>query len=143
MSETVNQQINNANISVFNPVNKIAGISNYAAQENARAFFTINDAKKVAQQFSTQVINKAVSSIGSRTGNYVLQERVQSGIDVVTKIASIGFAFTNPIVGAFTLVSEGIGLALDIAQRNREVMWQNRAASELARRAGYLSDQNR
>lgn len=122
----------------------IAGIANSAAQENARLSFMIDDAKKVARQFSTQIVNKAVLSIGSRTGNYVLQEQVQSSVNLVTKIASIGFAFaTNPVVGAFTIVSDGIGLALDIAQRNREIMWQNRNASELARRAGYLSDQNR
>ena len=143
MSKISNKQINNADSTEYDHVNKIAGITSDTAKVNAKLSFTINDAQKVAKQFSTQVVNKAVSSIGSRTGNYVLQERVQSSVNIVTKIASIGFAFTNPIVGAFALVSEGIGLAIDVAERNREVMWQNRAASELARRAGYLSDQNR
>lgn len=143
MNEISNQQLNNTNISGNKP-NKIAGITNDTAKVNSSAFFTLDHAKTIARQFSTQIVNKAVSSIGSRTGNYVLQERVQSSVNVVTKVAGIGFAFaTNPIVGTFTLVSEGIGFALDIAERNRQVEWQNRSANELARRAGYLSDQNR
>lgn len=127
-----------------NGVSRIAGIENAASAANARAVFTLNDAKAVAKQFSNQVVNKAIPLIGSRTGNYVLQEQVQSSVNIITKIASIGFAFaSNPYVGAFTLVTEGIGLALEVAQSNREIMWQNRSASELARRAGYLADQNR
>lgn len=144
MNEILNQQLNNTNINGNNTINKIAGISNDTAKVTASAFFTFDHAKTVAKQFSTQVVSKAVSSIGSRTGNYVLQERVQSSVNMVTKVAGIGVAFaTNPIVGAFTLVSEGIGFALDIAERNREIEWQNRSANELARRAGYLADQNR
>ena len=134
----------NGKLNKQNNVSGIAGIISDAAKESAKAFLTLDNAKTVAQQFSTQVVNKAVPSIGSRTGNYALQERVQTGINIVTKITGIGFAFaTNPIVGAVALVSEGIGLAFETAQRNREIMWQNRAASELARRAGYLSDSNR
>lgn len=132
----MNESLNNAG--------KAASINNGTAAENAQAFFTLKDAKTVAQMFSSQIVNKAVSSIGSRTGNYVLQERVQSSVNVATKVVDLGVTFAiNPIVGSFALVSEGIGLAIDIAQRNREIMWQNRSASELARRAGYLSDQNR
>lgn len=123
---------------------RTAGITNDTAAETAKSFFTLKDAKTVAQMFSSQIVNKSVSSIGSRTGNYALQDRVQSSVNVVTKVVDLGFTFAiNPIIGAFTLVSEGIGLALDIAARNREIMWQNRSANELARRAGYLSDQNR
>ena len=144
MNQSLTQQLNNSNTGERDYVNKIAGINNDTAKENAKSFFTLSNAKAVAQLFSTQIINKAVSSIGSRTGNYVLQERVQGSVKIVTKIASLGYTFaTNPVLGAITLVSDGIGLAFDAAQRNREIAWRNRTASELARRAGYLSDQNR
>lgn len=134
----MDEKLNNQNYT-----NKIAGIASDTAKENTKSFFTLDHARTVAKQFSTQVVNRAVSSIGSRTGNYVLQERMQTSVNLITKVVSIGFAFKNPIVGAFTLVSEGIGAALDVAERNREIMWQNRSASELARRAGYLSNKNR
>lgn len=139
----INTQINSSAVG-GNGTSELVGVNADTAKVNAKAFFTLNNAKTVAKQFSTQVVSKAVKSIGSRTGNYVLQERMQSSVNAVTKIAGIGFAFAaNPIVGAFTLVSEGIGFALDVAERNREIEWHNRAASELARRAGYLTDQNR
>lgn len=135
MAKTANEQ---------DIANKTAGVTSSIAKEIAKDFFTLSNAKTVAKQFSAQIVNKAVSSIGSRTGNYVLQQQMQSSVNLVTKVVDIGFAFaTNPILGAITLVTEGAGVAFDIAQRNREIMWQNRSASELARRAGYLSDQNR
>ena len=143
MNEKSNQQINNSNSS-GDIVNRIAGISSDTAKVNARFSFTIKDARTVAQQFSSIIVNRAVPSIGSRTGNYVLQDQVQSGVRVAAKIIDVGLAFAiNPVVGALSLVGEGFGLAFEVAQRNREIMWQNRAASELARRAGYLSDSNR
>ena len=120
------------------------GIQSSTAKENAVAFFTLDKAKSVGKQFATQIVNRSVSTIGSRTGNYVLQERVQSGLNIAQKAISIGASFAiNPVLGALNLVSEGIGFAFNIADRNREIMWQNRQAGELARRAGYLSDQNR
>ena len=121
-----------------------AGVKNDQAKSNGKDFIKFSRAMSVAKQFATQIVNGHVSSIGSRTGNYVLQERVQNSLNLVSKVVGIGVSFAiNPVLGALNLVSEGIGLAFEVAQRNREIAWQNRAASELARRAGYLSDQNR
>lgn len=127
-----------------NNSSEVAGIKSDTAKENAKAFFSLDRAKSVAKQFATQIVNRHVASIGSRTGNYVLQERVQNGLNIASKLIGIGVSFAiNPWLGAANLVSEGIDVAFNVAQRNREIMWQNRSASELARRAGYLADQNR
>ena len=127
-----------------NSLSSKASITNNIAAANTKAFLGLEEAQKVAQMFSAQIVNKIAPSIGSLTGNYVLQERVQSSVSVVNKVVDLGLTFAiNPYLGAFALVSEGVGLALEVAQRNREIMWQNRSANELARRAGYLSDQNR
>lgn len=122
----------------------VAGIKGNQSKENAKAFFTLSRATSIAKQFGTQIVDRHVAMIGFNTGNYVLQERVQTGLNVASKLIGIGISFAvNPVLGALNLVSEGIGVAFNVAQRNREIMWQNRSASELARRAGYLSNQNR
>lgn len=127
-----------------NSASELAGIKSATAKENAKAFFTFDRAKSVAQQFSTQIVNRHVAMIGSKTGNYVLQERIQTGLNIAQKVVGIGVSFAiNPWLGALNLVSEGINIAFEVAARNREIMWQNRSASELARRAGYLSNENR
>lgn len=120
------------------------GIRGQTAKDNAKAFFTLDRAKTVAKQFATQITDRHVGSIGSRTGNYVLQERIQNGLNIAQKMIGVGVSFAvNPVLGGLNVVSEGINFAFDYVQRKREIMWQNRAASELARRAGYLSNQNR
>ena len=118
--------------------------SGATARENAKTAFVVHQAMSVAKQLGSQVVNNYVSSIGSRTGNYVQQERVQTAMSVVGKVISIGTAFAaNPILGAVALVSEGVNLGFQIAERNREIMWQNREAEQLRRRAGYNSNYNR
>ena len=122
----------------------VAGNKSSTAKDNAKAFFTFDRAMSVGKQFATQIVNRHVATIGSRTGNYVLEERVQNGLNIAQKAIGIGISFAiNPVLGALNLVSEGIGFAFDVAERNREIMWQNRSANELARRAGYLSGENR
>lgn len=143
MSETLKIQIEVID-SGGNNASETAGIKSSQAKENASAFFTLDRGKSVVKQFATQIVNSHVATIGSRTGNYVMQERVQNGLAIASKVIGIGVSFAvNPALGALNLVSEGIGVAFEAAQRNREIMWQNRSASELARRAGYLSDSNR
>lgn len=144
MAETLKIQIELSGGGGENNASDAAGIKSDTAKENAKAFFTLDRAKAVAKQFATQIVDRHVATIGSRTGNYVVQERVQRGLGIASKVIGIGVSFKiNPILGALNVVSEGVGLAFDIAERNREIMWQNRAASELARRAGYLANQNR
>lgn len=127
-----------------NGASAAVGIKGNQAKDNAKAFFTFDRAKSVVKQFATQIVDRHVGMIGLNTGNYVLQERVQTGLSVAQKVIGIGVSFAvNPVLGALNLVSEGINVAFEVAQRNREIMWQNRSASELARRAGYTSNGNR
>ncbi len=114
------------------------------AKENAKTAFTVSKAMSVVKQFGTQIADGYISSIGSRTGNYVMQERVQNTMSIASKIIGIGTAFiANPILGAVALVGEGIGFGFQVAERNRQIMWQNRAAEQMRRRAGYNSNYNR
>ena len=114
------------------------------AQDNRKTAFTVNQAVSVAQQFSSQIVDGYIGSIGSRTGNYVMQEKAQTTMKVVGKIATIGAAFAaNWVLGVVALVGEGISMGFEIAEQNRQIMWQNRNAEQLRRRAGYNSNYNR
>lgn len=114
------------------------------ARENAKTAFTVNRALAVVKQFSTQVVDSSIAQIGARTGNYVMQERAQNTMNVMGKIVGIGTAFVaNPILGAVALVGEGVSLGFQVSARNREIIWQNREAEQLRRRAGYNSNYNR
>ena len=127
-----------------NAVSDAAGIGGTLAKDNAKAFFSIERATSVAKQFAMQIVDGHVGMIGLNTGNYVLQERIQRGIGLSQKLIGIGVSFAiNPILGALNVVSEGINLGIDVARQYKETAWKNRSASELARRAGYLSEQNR
>lgn len=144
MAETLKIQIEVSGGAGENGASAQAGIKSSQSKENAKAIFTLDRAKSIAKQFGTQIVGGHINSIGSRTGNYVLQERVQNGLNIAQKVVGIGVSFAiNPALGAVNLISEGIGFAFQVAERNREIMWQNRSANELARRAGYLSGENR
>ena len=118
--------------------------SGETAKANAKTAFTVSKAMSVAKQFSSQIVDGYISSIGSRTGNFVMQERAQNAMSAVGKIVGIGTAFVaNPLLGAVALVGEGINFGFQVAERNRQIIWQNREAEQLRRRAGYNSNYNR
>lgn len=121
-----------------------AGSKGSTAKENAKMYLMFSKAKAVAKQFKGTIINGAIGRVGLQTGNYVLQERYQRAYDAAEKVINVGTAFAlNPVLGALSIVNEGIGFAFNLERRLTEIDWQNRAASELARRAGYLSNKNR
>lgn len=114
------------------------------AKKNAKAYWTLERAQSIAKQFATQIVDAHVGMIGLNTGNYVLQERAQRSLNIGQKLIGIGVSFAlNPILGTLNLISEGISMGVELARQNKEVAWQNRSANELARRAGYLADENR
>lgn len=114
------------------------------AKANAKTAFTVNKALSVVKQLGTQVFDSSIAQIGAITGNYVMQERIQNTMNVAGKVVGIGTAFiANPILGTVALAGEGISMGFQISARNREIMWQNREAEQLRRRAGYNSNYNR
>lgn len=120
------------------------GYNTDTAKDNAQKAFTIDQATRVATRFARQIATNTVGSIGTFTGNNVLQERVERGISFASRGISVGVAFiANPVLGAVALVGEGIDVAFKLAQQQRKLEWQNVAASELRRRAGYESNRNR
>jgi len=122
----------------------VTGNNTDTAKKNAQSAFTIDQAARVATRFARQIATNTVGSIGTFTGNNVLQNRVERGISLANRGVSVGVAFiANPVLGAVALVGEGIDLAFKVAQQQRKLDWQNAAASELRRRAGYESNKNR
>lgn len=125
-------------------VAQTTGYNTDTAKDNAQKAFTIDQATRVATRFARQIATNTVGSIGTFTGNNVLQERVERGISFASRGISVGVAFVaNPVLGAVALVGEGVDIAFRLAQENRKREWQNVAASELRRRAGYESNKNR
>lgn len=121
-----------------------AGIQTQESEDNAKTAFTVSQAMRVAERLATQITTNTIGSIGTFSGNYVLQERVERGISIGAKIVSVGVAFAaNPVLGAVALVGEGIDIGFQIAKTERQRLWQNANAAELRRRAGYLSNGNR
>lgn len=121
-----------------------AGVETKEAEDNAKTAFTVNQALRVAERLSKQIATNVIGSIGTFSGNYVLQERVEQGLNIGTKLVGVGVAFAaNPVLGAVALVGEGIDLGFQVAKYQRQIQWQNANAAELRRRAGYLSNGNR
>ena len=149
MAETLNIRISINGDGSGGSGNESGGKSKAAAKtnvakKNAKAYWTLERAQSIAKQFATQLTYGGIGLIGTYTGNYALQEQMQRGLNIGQKIIGIGVSFAmNPVLGAINLVSEGIGLGFEYAQQVRQMQWRNVAASELARRAGYLSDANR
>lgn len=127
-----------------NGASGMAGIPGQTANSNAQAFYSLNRAIAAAKQLSSQIENSRVSTINSSTSNNALQEGILTALNVAVNVVDIAACFPeNPVLGALKIVNAGANFAANIANRNREITWQNRAANELARRAGYLSNQNR
>ena len=125
-------------------VAETTGNNTETAKSNAKNAFTIDQATRVATRFARQIATNTVGSIGTCTGNNVLQDRVERGISFVSRGIGVGAAFiANPVLGAVAFAGEGIDLAFRAAQAQRKLDWQNAAASELRRRAGYESNKNR
>lgn len=113
-------------------------------RENAKEIVKASIALDTAKRFGRQIFDGYVSSIGERTGNYVQQAQIQRGVGLATKAVSIASAFVvNPFLGAVAVVGEGISMAFEEAQRRRDVMWSNREAEQLRRRAGFTANYNR
>jgi hypothetical protein len=125
-------------------VAETTGNNTPTAKDNAKSAFTIDQATRVATRFARQIATNTIGSIGTFTGNNILQERVERGMSFVSRGIGVGVAFiANPVLGAVALVGEGIDVAFKLAQQQRKLEWQNVAASELRRRAGYESNKNR
>lgn len=113
-------------------------------KDNAKTALSVNMALNVAKQLSTQVFDGAIEAWGENTGNLAQMRQIQNAKAVATKLVGVGLAFVaNPVLGAVSLVSTGIGEAFEYARIQRENQWQNRSAQELARRAGFNSNYNR
>lgn len=125
-------------------VAETTGNNTPTAKDNAKSAFTIDQATRVATRFARQIATNTIGSIGTFTGNNILQERVERGMSFVSRGIGVGVAFiANPVLGAVALAGEGVDIAFRLAQENRKREWQNVAASELRRRAGYESNKNR
>lgn len=119
-------------------------VNSPSAQQTRRHALRMAAGFNIAKRLGMQVAHGFVGSIGSWTGNYVLQEQIQTAMSLTGRVATIAGAFAvNPVGGVVALAATGISVGFEIANRQREIMWQNRSAAELRRRAGYNSNANR
>lgn len=113
-------------------------------KDDAKTAFKVNVALNTAKRLALQVSNGLINNVGLRTGNYVLQNQLQTGTQMVGKVVSTAVAFiANPVLGAVAVAGDLISAGFDVYNRNLEIEWTNRSAEQLRRRAGYLSDGNR
>lgn len=113
-------------------------------KDDAKTAFKVNVALNTAKRLALQVSNGLINNVGLRTGNYVLQNQLQTGTQMVGKVVSTAVAFiANPVLGAVAVAGDLISAGFDVYNRNLEIEWTNRNAEQLRRRAGYLSDGNR
>lgn len=114
------------------------------AKDKKKEAWIVAHGLDVAKQLGRQVADQYIASIGSRTGNYVQQEQIQTAIGIGTKAVGIATSFAaNVWLGVAHLAAEGISTGFQLANYQRELRWQNREAAELRRRAGYNSNYNR
>lgn len=126
------------------PAAEEAGLDTQTAKGNARVAFTVEEAMRVAQRLSKQVATNVVGSIGTFSGNNVLQANVERFVGFTGRTASVALAFVaNPILGTFALGGEAIDIGFQAAKAARQRQWQNAQAAQLRRSAGYLSNDNR
>lgn len=113
-------------------------------KDDAKTAFKVNVALNTAKRLALQVNNGLINNVGLRTGNYVLQNQLQTGTQMVGKVVNTAAAFiANPALGALSVAGDLTSAGFDIYNRNLEIEWTNRNAEQLRRRAGYLSDGNR
>lgn len=114
------------------------------AKDNAKLAFVIDMALKVGEQTAAQVSTGLVTSLGTRTGNAALQNKIQGGVSAVGEAVGVGIAFAaNPYLGIIALGGKATSRTFELVDRAIERVWSNRQATELARQAGYLSTRSR
>lgn len=113
-------------------------------KDDAKTAFKVNVALNTAKRLALQVSNGLINNVGLRTGNYVLQNQLQTGTQMAGKVVSTAVAFiANPVGAVAAVAGDLISAGIDVYNRNLEIEWTNRNAEQLRRRAGYLSDGNR
>lgn len=138
----------NVNITVVggggSGVGEQVGFDTQLAKENAKVAFDVTQAVRVAQRVATQASARVSGSIGTFTGNKVLERRIETVTGTSSRVMGVGLAFAaNPSLGAVAAVGEAIDLAFSAAKTARQREWANAQAAQLAKRAGYLSNENR
>ena len=123
---------------------KKKGVKDKQSRENAKTYWTLDRAKSVAENLASQVVNTGVTHVGFYSGNTVMQEQLQNTMSIGGEALGIGLAFTaNPILGGIALVTTAISKIDEFMKYIKTIDRENYMAGQLARRAGYLSNQNR
>lgn len=121
-----------------------SGVKDKQAKENVKTYWTLDRAKTVAENLASQVVNIGVTHVGFYSGNTVMQEQLQNTMSIGGEALGIGLAFTaNPILGGIALVTTAISKIDEFMKYIKTIDRENYMAGQLARRAGYLSNQNR
>lgn len=121
-----------------------SGVKDKQAKENVKTYWTLDRAKTVAENLASQVVNIGVTHVGFYSGNTVMQEQLQNTMSIGGEVLGIGLAFTaNPILGGIALATTAMSKIDEFMKYIKTIDRENYMAGQLARRAGYLSNQNR
>ena len=113
-------------------------------KEDEGVAFKLDEARSVAKRLLATYTNAKIGTIGARTGNYVMQERMQKAVSFATSVVSTATSFVaNPYLGILNMAIQVAGAGYNYINQEREIRWQNRSSQELQRRAGYNSNYNR
>lgn len=102
---------------------KIATVSIFAHQ-------TLNTAK--------QIVNYNISNVGVKTGNYALQEQINTTVEVISDASTVGLGFAAGgwVGGVIAIAGVATKQIFKQISRNEEIKHQNIESEYLARRSG-------
>lgn len=118
------------------PVEEKANFSQPTTQSGTTNTSAGQVGKAVAIQFGQQALNYSLSNYGDLTGNYIMQENIQSGLQLLSLGA---MAMTGPIGLGVAVLSIGTQVASKVIQTQK----QNREINFLRERVGLYSERSR
>lgn len=128
-----------------NPTQQNADVANTAVQDatgNTIKWLTVF---KSAKQLGKQAGGYFLGNIGLRTGNYLLQEQVNQGLELAGKFAGVAMAFGIGGVagGVLALAGTAMQTANELYVYNKQREFANIGADLLRQRAGFTAGGNR
>lgn len=128
-----------------NPTQQNADVANTAVQDatgNTIKWLTVLQS---AKQLGKQAGGYFLGNIGLRTGNYLLQEQVNQGLELAGKFAGVVMAFGLGGVagGVLALAGTAMQTANELYVYNKQREFANIGADLLRQRAGFTAGGNR
>ncbi|MBS5023276.1 MAG: hypothetical protein KH054_08990 [Firmicutes bacterium] len=95
---------------------------------------------QAAKTIGTQALNAAVSNIGIATGNTYLQQQAEATISAASTVIGLAAAAANPVTFGVAVAGMAINAGSQIYKEYKQREYDNYAAAQLARRAGFTEN---